>query len=126
MSRSRSHLAELAQARGDFAGAAALLEEALASAQAFGMTWDKPIIMTLLGHLARQQQHYTLAKALPGSPLALSHVWQPHLHSQVPGRLCSRYLCRRALYTGYTVVCGSGDTTRTGTDPASTCRARRG
>jgi len=48
--------------RGDVARATVLLEEGLASAKAFGITWDIPIAMTLLGHLAREQQHYALAK----------------------------------------------------------------
>jgi predicted ATPase/transcriptional regulator with XRE-family HTH domain len=53
----------LAGLRGDAARATALLEEALANAQALGITWDIPIMTTLLGHLARQQQNYPLAKA---------------------------------------------------------------
>ncbi|MDQ6660332.1 MAG: helix-turn-helix domain-containing protein [Chloroflexota bacterium] len=63
MSRALSGLANLARMRGDVAHATALLEEALVSVQAMGMTWDIPIITTLLGHLACQQQNYTMAKA---------------------------------------------------------------
>ena len=63
LSRALFHLAELAGMRGDMARATTLLEEALAQALAVGMTWDIPIFMTLLGHLARQQQNYAVAKA---------------------------------------------------------------
>jgi predicted ATPase/DNA-binding XRE family transcriptional regulator len=63
MSRALFHLAEIARMRGDGIRAAARLEEALANAQAIGMTWDIPIIKTLLGHLACEQQNYPLAKA---------------------------------------------------------------
>jgi hypothetical protein len=57
--------------RGDVARATALSEEALASAQASGMTWDIAITTTLLGHLARQQQNYAQAKARYREALAL-------------------------------------------------------
>src|SRR6266849_5269502 len=63
LSRALFHLGELAGMRGDIARATALLEEAQALAQAIGIMWDIPIHMTLLGHLAHQQQHYPLAKA---------------------------------------------------------------
>ncbi|MDQ6662169.1 MAG: tetratricopeptide repeat protein, partial [Chloroflexota bacterium] len=63
MIRALSGLADVARMRGDVARATALLEEALDSVQAVGMTWDIPIMTTLLGHLARQQQNYPLAKA---------------------------------------------------------------
>jgi tetratricopeptide (TPR) repeat protein len=63
MSRALVGLAELAGMQGDAGGAIALLEEALTNAQTAGMTWDIPMITTLLGHMARQQQNYALAKA---------------------------------------------------------------
>lgn len=63
MSRALFHFADLASMRGDVARATSLLEEALVNVQAIGMTWDIPIITTLLGHLACQQQNYALAKA---------------------------------------------------------------
>lgn len=62
ISRALSGLADLASLRGDMAHATALLEEALVRVQAMGMTWDIPIIATLLGHVAHQQQNYTMAK----------------------------------------------------------------
>jgi len=63
MSRALVGLAELAGTRGDVAGATALMEDALTYAQTAGMTWDIPVITTLLGHMARQQQNYAVAKA---------------------------------------------------------------
>jgi predicted ATPase/transcriptional regulator with XRE-family HTH domain len=62
MSRALVGLAEVAGMRGNAARATALLEEALANAQAIGITWDIPIITTLLGHMARQQKNYAMAK----------------------------------------------------------------
>ena len=69
--RALVHLAEVARAQGDVVRATSLLEEALANAQAIGMTWDISMIKTLLGHLACQQQHYALAKARYREALAL-------------------------------------------------------
>ncbi len=63
MSRATSHLSDVASMRGDLERATALLEEALANARVSGMTWDIPIMTAMLGHLARQQQRYDLAKA---------------------------------------------------------------
>jgi tetratricopeptide (TPR) repeat protein len=63
MSRALVGLAELAGMRGNVASAITLLEEALANATTAGMTWDIPVILTLLGHMVSQQQNYALAKA---------------------------------------------------------------
>lgn len=63
LSRAASHLSDVASMRGDLEHATALLEEALANARVSGMTWDIPIMTAMLGHLARQQQRYDLAKA---------------------------------------------------------------
>ncbi|HYK86823.1 MAG TPA: tetratricopeptide repeat protein, partial [Ktedonobacteraceae bacterium] len=63
MSRAASHLSDVASMRGDLEHATVLLEEALANARISGMTWDIPIMTAMLGHLARQQQRYDLAKA---------------------------------------------------------------
>src|SRR2546423_3064684 len=63
MSRAASHLSDVASMRGDLEQATAPLEEALANARVSGMTWDIPIMTAMLGHLARQQQRYDLAKA---------------------------------------------------------------
>ena len=63
MSRALVGLAELAGMQSDTGRATVLLEEALTNAQTVGMTWDIPMITTLLGHMARQQQNYAVAKA---------------------------------------------------------------
>lgn len=57
------NLAELARMRGDFPHAITLYEEALTIAQVLGTTFGVALIMTMLGHLAYQQQNYTQAKA---------------------------------------------------------------
>jgi hypothetical protein len=49
--------------QGDLDRATVLLEEALTTTRALQMRWDSAITGTLLGHVARQQQHYPLAKA---------------------------------------------------------------
>jgi predicted ATPase/transcriptional regulator with XRE-family HTH domain len=61
--RAMAHLSDVASMRGDVERATALLEEALANARVSGMVWDIPIITTMLGQLATQQQHSDLAKA---------------------------------------------------------------
>ncbi len=63
MSRALVGLAELAGIRGNVASAIAHLEEAHTNATTTGMTWDIPVIMTLLGHMVARQQNYALAKA---------------------------------------------------------------
>src|SRR5260370_25240513 len=63
MSRATSHLSDVASMRGDLEHATALLEEALANARVSVMVWNIPIMTAMLGHLARQQQRYDLAKA---------------------------------------------------------------
>lgn len=65
------NLAELARAQGDAARAAPLLMEALAITRGSGETWDVAIVTTLLGHVARQQQHYAEALARYREGLAL-------------------------------------------------------
>ena len=57
------NLAELARMQGDPARATTLYEAALAVARAMATTFGVALIMTMLGHLARQQQNYALAKA---------------------------------------------------------------
>jgi tetratricopeptide (TPR) repeat protein len=60
--RALVHLAEIARERSELSRAAVLLEEALAIAQNNPNGWDTAMIITLLGHLARQQFNYSLAK----------------------------------------------------------------
>jgi predicted ATPase/DNA-binding XRE family transcriptional regulator len=75
MSRALVHLAEVARTQGNIVRTTSLLEEALANAQAIGMTWDISIIKTQLGHLTHQQQHYALAKVHYREALALYHAF---------------------------------------------------
>src|SRR6266536_3589393 len=67
------NLGELARKRGDVARATEFLEEALADVRAIDMTWGIANILTLLGHLARQQQDYERAKVRYRESLALYH-----------------------------------------------------
>jgi predicted ATPase/DNA-binding XRE family transcriptional regulator len=67
------NLGELARKRGDLVHAGEFLEEALASVRAVDMTWGIANILTLLGHLARQQQDYARAKVRYRESLALYH-----------------------------------------------------
>ena len=71
LNRALVHRAQLARLRGDVTHATALAEEALAVTQASGTTWDRAIITALLGHLAREQQLFALAKARYREALAL-------------------------------------------------------
>jgi tetratricopeptide (TPR) repeat protein len=48
--------------QGDLEQARALLEEALSEARSVGFTWGVAATLTLLGHLARAQQDYPLAR----------------------------------------------------------------
>ncbi len=67
------NLGELARKRGDVARATEFLEEALADVRAIDMTWGIANILTLLGHVARQQQDYERAKVRYRESLALYH-----------------------------------------------------
>ena len=55
-------LAEVTLLQGDAAQAQVLLQQALASAQVSGATWDVAIVTTLLGRLACQQGNYAQAR----------------------------------------------------------------
>ena len=61
----------MARKRGDVARATEFLEEALADVRAIDMTWGIANILTLLGHVARQQQDYERAKVRYRESLAL-------------------------------------------------------
>jgi uncharacterized protein HemY len=98
--------------RGDIARATALLEEALASAQAIGMTWDIPIITSLLGHLARQQQNYPLAKARYREALALYRTFgsPTYIASCLDGYAATA--CAEGDYAQATRLCAAAATLR--------------
>jgi tetratricopeptide (TPR) repeat protein len=65
------NLGEIARTRGDFTRACELLEASLAHVRANDMTWGIANILTLLGHLDRQQQQYARAKVRYRESLAL-------------------------------------------------------
>ncbi len=65
------NLGELARKRGEFTHATAFLEEALARTRALDITWGIANILTLLGHLAREQQDYEQAKGRYRESLAI-------------------------------------------------------
>jgi tetratricopeptide (TPR) repeat protein len=65
------NLGELARQRGDVARATEFLEEALADVRAIDMTWGIANILTLLGHVARQEQDYERAKVRYRESLSL-------------------------------------------------------
>ena len=107
MSRAQVHLAELARMRGDVTRATALSEEALARAQAIGITWDIPIITTLLGHLACQQQNYALAKARYREALALYRTFSSptYIASCLDGYAAA--ICAEGHYAQATRLCAA-------------------
>ncbi len=107
ISRALVHLAELAGIQGDVARATELLEEALASAQATGMTWDIPMITTLLGHLACQQQNYALAKARYREALALYRTFSSptYIASCLDGYAAA--ICAEGHYAQATRLCAA-------------------
>ena len=107
MSRALFHLADLARMRGDIAHATALSEEALANAQAIGITWDIPIILTLLGHLARQQRNYAVAKARYWEALALYRAFSSptYIASCLDGYTAA--ICAEGHYEQATRLCAA-------------------
>jgi uncharacterized protein HemY len=94
------------------ARATALLEEAQTLAQAIGITWDIPIHMTLLGHLARQQQNYPLAKARYREALVLYRVYgsPTYIASCLEGYATTA--CAEGHYAQATRLCAQASTLR--------------
>src|SRR6266571_7875505 len=111
-------LGGLAGLRGDAARATALLEEALALAQAIGITWDIPIMMTLLGHLARQQQNYPLAKARYREALVLYRAFgsPTYIAACLDGYAATA--CAEGHYAQATRLCAQASTLREQTQTA--------
>src|SRR3989440_3162013 len=111
-------LGGLAGLRGDAARATALLEEALANAQALGITWDIPIMTTLLGHLARQQQNYPLAKARYREALVLYRAYgsPTYIASCLDGYAATA--CAEGHYAQATRLCAQAWTLREQTQTA--------
>ncbi|HEY4388099.1 MAG TPA: tetratricopeptide repeat protein [Ktedonobacteraceae bacterium] len=62
LGRARDNLAMVARARGNFVRARALLEESLAECRRANFTWGVAYTSVLLGHIARDQQQYAVAR----------------------------------------------------------------
>ena len=112
MSRALSNLAELAQAQGDAGRATMLFEEALTTVQAIGLTWDIPIISTLLGHLARQQERFALAKARYREALALYRTFGSPTYTATCLEGFAATLCAEGYYAQATRLCAAASTLR--------------
>src|SRR5207248_9640810 len=112
LSAALSFLGGLAGMRGDITRATALLEEALAQALAIGITWDIPTYMTLLGHLARQQQNYPLAKARYREALVLYRAFSSptYIASCLDGYAATA--CAEGHYAQAIRLCGAAATLR--------------
>ena len=68
------NLASIARALGDFSRARVLLEEVLEQARAEQFTWGIANSLTMLGHIAREQQQYALARSRYRESLPLYHA----------------------------------------------------
>ena len=112
MSRALSGLADGARMRGDVVRATALLEDALTNAQAIGITWDIPIMMTQLGHLARELQNYTLAAARYREALALFRTFSSPLYTAGCLEGYAATICAAGHYAQATRLCAAAATLR--------------
>ncbi len=112
MSRALVGLAEVARTGGDVAHATALSEEALVQAQALGITWDIPTILTLLGHLARELQHYAEAKARYREALALYRTFSSPLYTAGCLEGLAATMCAEGHYAQATRLCAAAATLR--------------
>lgn len=63
LGRARDNLAMIARAQGNLALARQMLEESLAHCRSNNFTWGVAYVSTMLGHVARDQQQYALARA---------------------------------------------------------------
>jgi predicted ATPase len=112
VSRALFHLADVARIRGDVAGSTALLEEVQAQAQASGMIWDIPIMTTLLGHLARQQQNYPEARARYREALVLYRTFSSPAYIAACLEGYAAVLCAEGSYVQATRLCAQASTLR--------------
>jgi predicted ATPase/DNA-binding XRE family transcriptional regulator len=113
VSRALVGLADMARMRrGDMVRATALVEEALASVQAVGMTWDIPIMTTMLGQLAHQQQNFPLAKARYQAALVLYRAFSSptYIASCLVGYAATA--CAEGHYAQATRLCAAAATLR--------------
>ena len=112
MSRALSGLADVAKMRGDLARATALSVEALTNAQAIGLTWDIPIMLTLLGHLALKQQNYPEATARYREALALYRTFNSPLYTAGCMEGYAATMCAEGHYAQATRLCAAAATLR--------------
>ena len=112
MSRALSHLADLARMRSEVEHATALLEEALANAHVSGMTWDIPIMTTMLGQLARQQQRYDLAKARYREALVRFRAFSSPTYIAWCLEGFAAVICAEGCYTQATRLCAAAGALR--------------
>ena len=111
-SRALSHLADLARMRSEVEHATALLEEALANAHVSGMTWDIPIMTTMLGQLARQQQCYDLAKARYREALVHFRAFSSPTYIAWCLEGFAAVICAEGCYTQATRLCAAAGALR--------------
>jgi predicted ATPase/transcriptional regulator with XRE-family HTH domain len=112
MSRALCGLADVARMRGDVARATTLSEEALTIARAIGITWDVPIIITMLGHLARELQNYTAATARYREALALYRTFSSPLYTAGCLEGYAATICAEGYYAQATRLCAAASTLR--------------
>jgi len=112
MSRALFGLADVARMRGNVARATAFSEEALTQALAIGLTWDIPIMITLLGHLARQQQNYAVATARYREALALFRTFSSPLYTAGCLEGYAATICAEGHYAQATRLCAAAATLR--------------
>jgi predicted ATPase/transcriptional regulator with XRE-family HTH domain len=101
------NLAELARARDDLDRAALLLEEALNQAHAATNTWTIAIITTLLGHVARQQQRYSVARVRYRESLALLRPFGSPTYTAWCLEGLAATLCAEGRYALATRLCAA-------------------
>jgi predicted ATPase/transcriptional regulator with XRE-family HTH domain len=112
MSRALSGLADVARMRGDVARATTFAEEALSNAQAIGITWDIPVMMTQLGHLARELQNYAEATAHYREALALFRMFSSPLYTAGCLEGYAAIMCAEGHYARATRLCAAAATLR--------------
>lgn len=112
MCRALFHLADLAGIQGEAARATTLVEEAQALARATGMTWDILIFTTMLGHLARQQHDYALAKARYREALALYRTFGSPTYTATCLEGYAAAICAEGDYARATRLCAAVATLR--------------
>jgi predicted ATPase/transcriptional regulator with XRE-family HTH domain len=110
--RALVHLADISRMKGDVTRATILAKEALADAQTTGVTWDIPIILTLLGQLAYQEQNYAGAKAHYRQALALYRTFSTPTYTATCLENLAAVICAEGQYTQATRLCAAAVTLR--------------